>query len=261
MRQVEDAGSVGDAVGHPGNSRHVFLIVGAGARDEAAAPAEHAVERPVERADDGGAVRRARRVHDHQVAQLVPELRHLARQRVEQLDDFRLGAVEAFLEQEAPIEDGAVNPADEAIRIALVNARVIRVLTGFSAASSGKTIYDAAITNTTIDQEQARFDPAFEHRSRWSHTETPTAVLDPFFPNLAAIVGSRTDDYRAETALRKTNVLGGQWALSWIENPTRFASDPTGLFTEGQALITSATYQVWPSLGAQYSVELWDTVG
>ena len=45
---------------------------------------------------------------------------------------------------------------DEAIRIALVNANVVRVLTGVTAVSSGSTIYDAAITNTTIDQERAR---------------------------------------------------------------------------------------------------------
>ena len=48
---------------------------------------------------------------------------------------------------------------DEAIRIALENAKVIRVLAGTTAVSSGQTIYDAAITNTTIDQAQAVFDP------------------------------------------------------------------------------------------------------
>ena len=48
---------------------------------------------------------------------------------------------------------------DEAIAIALANAEVIRVLTGFSASSTGQTIYDPAITNTQVDQERARFDP------------------------------------------------------------------------------------------------------
>ena len=50
-------------------------------------------------------------------------------------------------------------PLDEAIRTALVNSEVVRVLAGVTATSSGRTIYDAAITNTTIDQERARFDP------------------------------------------------------------------------------------------------------
>ena len=48
---------------------------------------------------------------------------------------------------------------DEAIRIALQHAKVIRVLAGTTAIASGQTIYDAAITNTTIDQAQAVFDP------------------------------------------------------------------------------------------------------
>ena len=47
---------------------------------------------------------------------------------------------------------------DEAIRIGLENARVVRVLAGISATSSGQTIYDAAITQTTIDQALSRFD-------------------------------------------------------------------------------------------------------
>src|SRR5262245_14315333 len=48
---------------------------------------------------------------------------------------------------------------DEAIRVALENARVVRVLAGIAAVSSGSTIYDTAIRLTAIDQEQARFDP------------------------------------------------------------------------------------------------------
>ena len=47
---------------------------------------------------------------------------------------------------------------DEAIRIALVNARVIRLLAGLTAQASGRAIYDTAVVNTTIDQEQARIE-------------------------------------------------------------------------------------------------------
>src|SRR5437588_2234162 len=54
---------------------------------------------------------------------------------------------------------------DDAIRIALENARVIRVLAGTSAIASGQTIYDAAIVNTTIDQAQARFDPVLSQNN------------------------------------------------------------------------------------------------
>src|SRR5437868_1135292 len=69
---------------------------------------------------------------------------------------------------------------DDAIRIALENARVIRVLAGTTATASGRTIYDAAIINTTIDQERARFDPVLKENSVWSRTNTPIAVPDPF---------------------------------------------------------------------------------
>jgi outer membrane protein TolC len=116
---------------------------------------------------------------------------------------------------------------NEAIQIALVNARVVRVLTGIAAASSGRTIYDAAITNTSIDQQQARFDPVVDHTSRWSHTETPDGTFDPFNPSLVRILGSRADAYRADSRLSQTNVLGGQWALNWVENPVGIARDIT----------------------------------
>src|SRR5437762_1060296 len=57
---------------------------------------------------------------------------------------------------------------DDAIRIALEKTRTVRVLAGTSAVASGQTIYDAAITNTTIDQAQARFDPTLNHTGQWS---------------------------------------------------------------------------------------------
>lgn len=113
---------------------------------------------------------------------------------------------------------------DEAIRIALVNARVVRILTGLTAQTSGRTIYDTAITNTTIDQEQARFDPTVAHDSLFGRNESPQALPDPRNPNLSFLTGTRIDDYRAETRVERTNVLGGRWALRWVENPMRFAN-------------------------------------
>src|SRR5262245_55882039 len=72
---------------------------------------------------------------------------------------------------------------DEAIRISLVNAKVIRVLAGLSAVSSGSTIYDPAIANTAIDQEQARFDPTLAWRYSRDRTENPLGLFDPFRPD------------------------------------------------------------------------------
>ena len=52
------------------------------------------------------------------------------------------------------------------------------VLAGVTAVSSGQTIYDPAIANTVIDQEQARFDPNLDFNNRWNRVETPA---DPSF--------------------------------------------------------------------------------
>jgi outer membrane protein TolC len=111
---------------------------------------------------------------------------------------------------------------DEAIHIALVNAKVVRVLSGLTATSSGQTIYDAAITNAVIDEQQARFDPVFSSKNTGSRTNTPEATFNPLNPNQAAFTSTPTDAYLSDVSLSKTNVLGGQWSLDWIENPMRF---------------------------------------
>jgi outer membrane protein TolC len=108
---------------------------------------------------------------------------------------------------------------DQAIRIALKNANVIRVLTGISAQSSGRTIYDAPIFNTAVDVAQARFDPVVEWISRYDHTELPRATLNPFGDPETVILGSIQDQYFNQVRATKTNVLGGQWDLIWLENP------------------------------------------
>jgi outer membrane protein TolC len=133
---------------------------------------------------------------------------------------------------------------DDAIRIALENARVIRVLAGTSAVSSGQTIYDTAITNTTIDQAQAAFDPVLHQNNTWSRTNTPfgefTTGTGIGLPNVGTsnlpaaaalhsiITSTPTDTYLSDLGLTKSNVLGGKWSLDWTENPTRIVAP--GLF-------------------------------
>ena len=107
-------------------------------------------------------------------------------------------------------------------RIALENARVIRVLSGTTAVSSGQTIYDPATIQTTIDQEQARFDPVLQQNNKWSRTNTPEAVPNFSDPILSQLTGTPVDAYLSTLNLTKTNVLGGQWALNWTENPRNF---------------------------------------
>ncbi len=113
---------------------------------------------------------------------------------------------------------------DEALRISLENARVIRVLAGTAAVNSGQTIYEAAITNTTIDQERARFDPVFSQKDTWTHADNPIPLLDPVNFGRALLFDGQSDTFQAQTALSKTNVLGGQAALTGVDTNTHLNS-------------------------------------
>ena len=93
---------------------------------------------------------------------------------------------------------------DEAIRIALRNADVIRVLGG----SSGRTIYDPAISNTQIDQARGAFDPAIGFDNNFTRLDTTSGVLG--------------DQYDMSLGLSKQTVTGGTAALS--VNTQRFHS-------------------------------------
>ncbi|MCI0358002.1 MAG: TolC family protein [Planctomycetaceae bacterium] len=103
---------------------------------------------------------------------------------------------------------------DDAIRIALENDRVIRVLAGVTAIASGQTIYDVAIANTTVDQQLARFDPFLTVNNNWDHLELPSAVfVDPNNPVDSIIFGRTTNQYRLDAAVTKDNPLGGTWRV------------------------------------------------
>ena len=96
---------------------------------------------------------------------------------------------------------------DEAIRIALENADVIRVLGG----SSGRTIYDPAIANTQIDLARGRFDPAIVQRNNFTRLDTTTGLVG--------------DQYDMSLGLSKQTVTGGTAGLN--VNTQRF-HDPLG---------------------------------
>ena len=118
---------------------------------------------------------------------------------------------------------------NDAIRITLENAKVVRVFTGLAASNSGRTIYDAAIATTAIDQAQARFDPALTAEQSYARSETPGLRASQFLG--AELVGPRTDVFRAAVGLSKLNTTGGSTALNIFNNRTRRASgsDPGGL--------------------------------
>ena len=110
---------------------------------------------------------------------------------------------------------------DEAIRIALENANVVRVLAGTTAVSTGQTIYDAAIINTTIDQQNARFDPRLNDRLTRSTTDFPFGVLNSFDPTRAFITATPIDEWRNEFGLAQTNLLGGEASVNLVNDSTR----------------------------------------
>jgi outer membrane protein TolC len=111
---------------------------------------------------------------------------------------------------------------DEAIQIALQNTNVVRVLAGTTAVSSGQTIYDAPITQTTIDQAQSRFDPTFSHNNQWTRPNAPQATTDIRDFTRSDIFSNSVDSYTSTLGLTQTNLLGGQSGITWISNPIRY---------------------------------------
>ena len=111
---------------------------------------------------------------------------------------------------------------NEVIRMALENARVIRILNGLSASSSGATIYDPAISHTTIDQNTAQFNPSLQVSEAFNRSESPGAAFDPSDPTQAIITGGRGDTSRFNLGLSQPNVSGGTWNLGVNSNPSRF---------------------------------------
>ena len=114
---------------------------------------------------------------------------------------------------------------DDAIRIALRNSEVVRVLTGAGATSSGSTIYDPAITNTQIDEAQARFDPNVQVLNDFDRIETPQGGFDPADPTRARIEGDRIDQYNMGLGVSKTTSTGGTASLSVNANPLLSSSE------------------------------------
>lgn len=110
---------------------------------------------------------------------------------------------------------------DDAIRTALGNSEVIRVLAGVTAVSSGRSIYDAAIASAGIDVAQGRFDPTLSVDNFWNRLESPVAIPDPGDPLRTVIEGSRSDSYDLDFALSKTNLRGGTWSFGLTDDISR----------------------------------------
>lgn len=109
---------------------------------------------------------------------------------------------------------------DEAIRTALANSEVIRVLTGVSATSTGRTIYDVAIQNTGIDEANAAFDPNLQVNNTFNRVDRPSNS------NGSVIVGVQGDNYNLDANLSKKVTTGGTLNFGVNTNNYRQAQDP-----------------------------------
>ncbi|MCA9119791.1 MAG: TolC family protein [Planctomycetaceae bacterium] len=109
---------------------------------------------------------------------------------------------------------------DEAIRTALANSEVVRVLNGVAASSTGQTIYDVAIQNAGIDEANAVFDPTASVNNSFNRIDRPSNS------NGTAIIGNRGDNYNLDFDLNKKIVTGGTLNLGVNATPSKQSQDP-----------------------------------
>lgn len=131
---------------------------------------------------------------------------------------------------------------NEALRISLENAKVVRSLAGISAVNSGSTIYDPAITNTGIDQQQARFDPTINQSNTLNRSESPNYGFDQFTRGGLGFSGPRTDNYQATIGVGKINTLGGNTTLNIVQNPTQVFGIGTPILNPSNRYATELQY-------------------
>lgn len=109
---------------------------------------------------------------------------------------------------------------DEAIRIALGNADVVRVLAGVSASSSGRTVYDAAIAQTQVEAQKGPFDPRLNINNTVNQTDRAAGVFDPLDPAGARVDRTRRDGYDLNASVSKRNLAGGTFDVGYDLNVT-----------------------------------------
>lgn len=110
---------------------------------------------------------------------------------------------------------------DEAIRMALDRAEVVRVLAGVTAVSSGRTIYDPAISNTQIDEARARFDPRFGLGNNFFRNDNPSLVMTPPAPAPPWVTGVPQHAYDMQMGLAKDTATGGTASMNIRTSPIR----------------------------------------
>ncbi|QEG20814.1 TolC family protein [Mariniblastus fucicola] len=139
-----------------------------------------------------------------QLIDICPEQRHIAVRDPGALCAFDIANADVPFTV-ALEEDRMAEPLslDDAIQIAIRNADVVRVLSGVSASTTGRTIYDVAISNASIDEQLAVFDPTLNFQSTMNKSDSPAAIFDPLDPTGAILTGSSTDSINTTLNLQK----------------------------------------------------------
>lgn len=163
------------------------------------------------------------------LATVFPEQRRMKIRQPSELPEARLPELPKPPTVSDPQRDSQLLKLslDDAIRIALENSEVVRVLAGAGAASSGRTIYDPAITNAEIDRARGSFDPTIGVQNTFDRTETPQGLFDPLAPSGVRIDADGINRYDMGLDLSKTTVTGGTARLGVRTTPLR--SSVTGL--------------------------------
>ena len=104
---------------------------------------------------------------------------------------------------------------DQALQVALENVEVIRTLNNTNPGARGRTIYDPAIANTTVDQQQAVFDPTVTLNNTWSQDESPGGTIDSSTGVIRQ--GTVTESYNLNFNASQKNSLGGTSSFSFNE--------------------------------------------
>jgi outer membrane protein TolC len=152
---------------------------------------------------------------------ILPEQRQMEFRDPEQLPKVRLPDVPPPPTVSQPGGETVwILSLDEAIRIALANAEVVRIAAGNTAVSTGETIYDPAISNTQIDQNRARFDPVAQSENTFSRINQPQGVF--VTPSQVQIQGIPTEGYQSSSGVSKTFITGGSLGMTANVNQNRY---------------------------------------
>ncbi len=124
---------------------------------------------------------------------------------------------------------------DDAIRVALDNSEMVRIMAAGQVVSSGQSVYDPAIAATNVDRARARFDPRYNVSNTFNQIQSPQAFFDLSTPALASISAFDVQDYALRAGVTQTNRAGGTAAVNVAHNDDRFggftALNPSDPFT------------------------------